>query len=139
MSKNIAEHDGTVVAVNPGKVTVKIRTVSACSSCEAHGSCGFAEAKDKEFDIDCAEWKEYQAGDSVVVSINHSLGFEAVLWAYILPAVILLATILILLHFMNNEALAVLISLVVLSLYFVVLYQMRGKLQRHFTFGIEKK
>ena len=139
MSKNIAEHDGIVTAVSQGKVTVKIHSVSACSSCEAHGSCGFAEAKDKEFEIDTPEWEQFQQGDIVTVSIRHSLGFEAVLWAYILPAVILLTSILTLLHFIASEGLAVLISLVVLALYFVVLYQFRDRLQRHFSFGVEHR
>ncbi len=72
-----------------------------------------------------------------MVTINESLGFLAVVWAYLLPAVLLLGTIIPLLIVLNNELLAVSISLAVVALYYGILYLFRHRLQKKFTFDIE--
>ena len=61
----IAEHTGIVTKVGNGEVTVQIEAQSACSSCEAHGKCGFAESKAKEITIRTKDWQNYNSGDRV--------------------------------------------------------------------------
>ena len=84
--EKIATHDGTVVEATPGQLKVQVHVVSACASCEAHSHCGFADSKDKIMDIDSPEAEQYHVGDPVTVSIHSSRGLQAVLIAYILPA-----------------------------------------------------
>ena len=133
----IATHPGTVTASTEGLVRVKIETVSACSSCQAHSRCGFAEKKEQEMDISSKEWKDYHTGDSVQVVIRESRGLLAVLLAYIIPSVLLIAGIFTFAH-LFNELIAVVGVLALLALYYLTLYAFRSRLQTKFTFEIYK-
>ncbi|MDY5969885.1 MAG: SoxR reducing system RseC family protein [Bacteroidales bacterium] len=136
--KEIAKHEGTVLSTQQGAVKVLVTTMSACGSCSAHAHCGFSENRDREMVIDTSEWEQYHQGDKVEVSVNERLGFIAVWWAYIAPAMLLLGCIMSLLAVMDSEPLAVLITLAAVALYFLVLSQFKGRLQRRFSFGISK-
>ena len=131
----IVSHDGVVSSVEQGRVTVKVTVNSACHQCHAHGSCGFAESKDKTMEIETPEWELYHEGDTVKVTINESLGLGAALLAYLVPAALLLTVLMPLLH-IASEPLAVLLSLAVLALYYFILYLCRNKLQKKFSIGL---
>lgn len=131
-------HSGIVIKSENGIVSVKIESLSACATCESHGSCGFAEKKDKVIDVRTPNWDIYQQGDRVVVSITETLGMKAVWIAYILPAILDLVLFVFLYDSDNpvSELTCALISLAFFALYFVVLYFFRKKLERKFTFSL---
>ena len=136
--KNIATHPGPFVAVAQGSVRVKIETLSACSSCQAHSRCGFAEKKEQELSIDNADWQQYAVGDSVQVVISESRGMQAVLLAYIIPSILLLGGLILLLQWLS-ELVAVMAVLLLIAAYYLVLYACRQRLQNKFTFQITKE
>lgn len=129
----IKSHPGTVCSVTEGHVEVRFEAHSACSACEAHARCGFAESKDKTVTIDTDDWQAYSVGQDVTVQISEGLGLQATVWAYVLPAAVMLATIITLLTLGVNELAAIGATFGVLLLYGLVLYALRHKLQRHFT------
>ena len=135
----IATHDGIVTNVSERQVKVKIETISACGHCEANGKCGFAESKEREIEVETSEWMNFHPGMQVEVQVNQSMGMEAVLWAYLLPAVLLVVCVVLLLKVLHSEVLAILFSLVVLALYVGVLYLCRNRLQRRFSFHLVAK
>ncbi|MBR1644083.1 MAG: SoxR reducing system RseC family protein [Bacteroidales bacterium] len=132
----IAEHDGVVTATHDGRVTVRITTLSACGGCAAHARCGFAESSERDIEVDTPQWDSYAVGDAVSVNVTEGLGFSAVWWAYLLPALLLLAAVLVPLHMAVSEPAAIGIGIAVVALYYLVLYRFRGRLQRKFNFGI---
>lgn len=134
----IASHPATVVQTRPGVVTVQMRVYSACSSCEGHAHCGFAEAKNKTADIETRQWQQFRPGDSVTVTIKSSNGLKAVFLAYILPGLLLLAsfTTLHLLHV--GDGATALATLAVLAAYGMMLYLCRHRLQKRFSFQISR-
>lgn len=134
----IATHDGKVIAVEPGLVRVEMHVVSACSSCKAHEKCAFVDKDDKVVEVETPDWKEYHEGDTVIVSVNEGLGLLAVLLAYFLPAVLLIAAVVVLSLLTKSEALAAVIPIALIAIYFIILYKLRDSLQRKFTFGIRK-
>lgn len=134
----IATHDGKVIAVEPGLVRVEMHVVSACSSCKAHEKCAFVDKDDKVVEVETPDWKEYHEGDTVIVSVNEGLGLLAVLLAYFLPAVLLIAAVVVLSLLTKSEALAAVIPIALIAIYFIILYKLRDSLQRKFTFGIKK-
>lgn len=134
---NIAKHEGVVVRSEKGCVHVKIVVNSACSACEAHGKCGFAESKDKVVAVESEEWQSYRDGDQVVVGVNEGLGLSAVLIAYFLPAVLMIA-VFVVLHQFSTELWTALGTLFFVCVYWTVLALFRGKLRKRFTFSIEK-
>ena len=132
----IATHDGIVLASGEGIVKVQMHVLSACSSCEAHEKCAFVDKAEKIVEVPTNEWRDYAVGDKVVVSVNENLGLLAVLLAYILPAILLIAAIVVTSIVTGNEGLAALVTLIITVLYFFILYRFRNRLQRKFSFGI---
>ena len=137
--EKIATHDGIVTQVTPGALKVQMHVVSACSSCEAHAHCGFAESRDKVVDIETPDWKQYAVGDAVIVAIRAGRGLLAVFIAYILPAFLLLAVFVSLSMAHLPEVWVAVITLFVVALYGGVLYLCRNKLQRQFTMSVKAK
>lgn len=128
-------HQGIIVAIEPKLVKVKIEAISACATCESHAHCGFAEKKDKIFEIETAKWDCYHIGDSVTVSIQESLGLQAVLIAYIVPSILAIAVFCIL-YYKVGELWSVVITLLTYGIYIGIIFLCRHKLQRKFTFAI---
>ena len=143
--EKIAHHDGIVTEViahplgQTGTVRVKVHVVSACGSCKAHGHCGFADSKDKIMDIDTPQYQQYHTGEPVNVVINASRGLQAVFIAYILPALLLLATLVTLTTLHLSEGWVALATLLVVALYGGILYICRHRLQRKYTMALSKK
>ena len=131
-------HAGTVISSECGIVKVQMQVVSACSACQAHANCTFSEKKEKIVDIDTPQWRDYTPGQRVNVIIQSGRGLQAVLIAYILPAVLLLATFGTLYALRLPELTVALASLAVIALYGALLYLLRHRLQNRFTFRIEK-
>lgn len=136
--ERIATHSGIVVAADHGTVTVRMRVQSACSSCEAHAHCGFAESKDKTVEVQTSDWRSYAPGDPVVVAVNTELGLRAVLLAYLLPAAVLLAVFVFLTCAGLSEVVVALLSLASVALYGFILYLSRTRLQRRFSFSLSR-
>ena len=135
----IATHDGKVIATANGMVRVEMHVVSACSSCKAHEKCSFVDKADKIVEVETPEWRNYHEGDTVTVSVNEGLGLLAVLLAYFLPAVIIIAAVVLLSLYTGSELLAALVPIALIAIYFLLLYKLHDRLQRKFSFGIEKK
>ena len=127
-------HPGTVTAVKPGFVTIQITSVSACSACQAHSKCGFAESKTKTLDIPTTD--TFTVGDPVTVTIDHTRGLAATWWAYLLPAILLIAVAVGLSLAGLSEPLVIVLSFAVLALYILILYLFRHKLDSKFTLTI---
>lgn len=134
----IITHPGVVTSSQDGHVAVQMRVVSACSACQAHGKCGFAESKDKTFSVATREWQQYHVGDRVTVIIQSGNGLKAVFIAYVLPGLLLLGSFIgfYLLHI--GDGLTALLSLLVVGLYGLLLYLIRNKLQQKFTLQLRK-
>lgn len=134
-----ATHNGIVTESVQGTIKVQMHVVSACSTCEAHKHCGFAESRDKIVDIKTSEWSQYKVGDPVNVIIRTKRGLLAVLIAYLLPAALLLATIITLSMIQLSEVWVAIISLLAVILYGAILYLFRNRLQRKFTMSVSPR
>lgn len=132
----IATHDGEVVEVHQQKVVVQMHVVSACASCKAHDKCAFVDKADKIVEVETDQWTQYNVGDSVEVSVNEGLGLFAVLLAYIIPAVVLILTVVFSSMAFQSEVLAALVTLLVVTVYYMILFKFRNRLQRKFSFGL---
>lgn len=136
-SKEPIRHEGEVVAVEGSVVHVKMTVHSACASCEAHAKCSFSESRDKVVAIPVAKDEHYEVGDHVMVVISRGEGLLAVWWAYLLPAVGLIAVYFVVNHWCN-ELISACAALGFVGLYWGVLALLRKRLDRQFRFSIEK-
>lgn len=137
------KHPGIVTAVKPGFVTVQITSVSACAACQAHSRCGFAESKTKTLNIPTSELRtpnsELSAGDPVTVTIDHTRGLLATWWAYVVPALLILAVAIGFSLAGMSEPVVILLTLAILALYILALFLLRKKLDSKFTLFVEKQ
>ena len=129
-------HEGIVLAVKDGKALVEIVQTSACSACKARSMCMSAESQEKRIDATMAE--PLQPGDKVEVMVTERLAWKAVMLAYILPFVVMMAAIGLLNLWIENEAIAGTVALCAIALYYIVLSFFRGRLQKAFSFTARK-
>lgn len=137
-SANKLEHSGIVQHTYPGFVTVKIISQSACHACHAKGSCTMADVKDKEIEVPVSG-QHYCRGDKVRVLLKRSLGYQAVFFAYFLPFLIFLGTMIIAVAFSASELLSGLMAMAILIPYYLVLHQFNGSIKKKFNFIIEQE
>ncbi len=130
-------HTGRINQITPTWIFVTIVSESACSACHAKGFCGAADMKEKIIEVKNPKNEELKPGDSVTIVMQKSTGLKAVFYGYILPFIVLMATLLGTLNATNNEGLAGLLALLVLVPYYFALYMMRDKLQSKFEFKID--
>ncbi len=138
MTKRI-EHSGVVVAVADGVVRVEITSQSACSSCKAREACGMGESTCKIVDVATSDAGSYDVGEEVVVSVSQSMGATAVVLAYFMPLVVLLATLIITIESGMSEGIAAVASLGATALYFLAMFGVRRKIDKKIQFIITKK
>lgn len=136
---DIIKHRGRVENVNGSHVVVRIIQTSACSACSAKGMCNASESKEKLIDVYEMN-PSYQIGEEVVLCGSTSMGMRAVLLAFGIPVFILLVALFVTMRITDGDALfsAIVSSFAVIP-YYLVIYLMRNKLNKTFSFVIEKQ
>ncbi len=137
MEKKIC-HEGVVERVAPPAVWVRIRQTSACAACQAASFCNASESKEKTVEVLTEAAASYREGDRVAVWASPAVARRALLWAFGVPFVLLVAVLVAVLAASGNEAVAAVASLLSLLPYYGVLWLLRRKMRRQLTFGIEK-
>ena len=142
------KHDGIVIAVNgDGTVRVRIVQTSACAACKAKAMCASAESKEKE--ILAIGDGLLAIGDEAEVMVQQKMGWKAVLLAYILPFVVMMAVIVLgnqAIRLLgaeamgkNGEAIIGTAALCAMGVYYIVLGFFKDKIQKDFSFTARKK
>ena len=133
----LIRHEGIVLSINGEKAHVQIVQTSACSACKARSMCMSSESQNKEMDAIMLE--PMKIGDKVEVEVHERLAWKAVLLAYILPFIVMLAIIAIL-DFATDwsEAVVGTLSLCGIALYYIGLSVFRNRLQKQFSFTARK-
>ena len=120
MAKTI-KHQGVIENIEGSHIQVRILQTSACALCSIKGHCTSVDVDEKLIDIHTSDAHTYQVGESVWVMGALSMGMKAVLLAFVLPLVILVAALFILMNVLEDELLAVAGSIVCLSVYYILL------------------
>ena len=119
-------------------VDVEIVSESACASCKARSACGMSESENKLVTVVTELAGAYTVGEEVMVSVRRSLGLKAVVYAYVLPFVVLLGVLLAAVECGAGETAAGLAALGAAGLYYAVLWLFRSRLERVITFNLRK-
>ena len=135
---DLIKHQGTVENIVGTHVKVRIVQTSACSSCSAKSFCSSSESKEKLIDIYDADTSSLHLGQEVVVYGTTSMGMRAVGLAFGVPFLVMVAALFVLyLLTGGDEAVSALGALLTLLPYYAVLYALRGRIKRRFSFQIE--
>lgn len=137
---DIIRHTGTVKSIDDRHVRVKIVQTSACAACAAHKYCNSSESKEKIIDVYTKDAATYRVGQTVNVFGTTSMGMRAVLWAFGVPFVVLVAVLYgAILLTDGDEPLSALLAMGALILYYLILYLCRGWMTKKFVFTIGTK
>lgn len=135
---NTIEHQGIIVSIDNNIAHVRIEQTSACASCHVKEMCGASEKTEKIIDAHIVD-NTLKIGDQVTIIGQKSLGIQAILLAYVLPFVVIVAALFIVNIFTTNEVIMGTCALASLIPYFAVLRLMRNKIQTKFQFYAIKK
>lgn len=135
---NVISHIGIIDSIEEGMVRVRIVQHSACSSCKVASVCNSAENKEKIIDIKNSADPHLHIGDTVTVMAAQAVGTKAVIIAFVVPLVLMLATIVNVLHFTGDERYAAISGMAILLPYYIVLYLFKSRLARELTFYLKK-
>ena len=136
---DIIKHRGVVEKIEGTHVVVRIVQTSACSACSAKGLCNASESKEKQIDVYGVQ-SSYRIGEEVVVCGTTSMGMRAVLLAFGVPLLILLLALFVTMRITDGDALlSAFVALLAVMPYYLLVYFMKDKLDRTFSFTIEKQ
>ncbi len=129
------QHDGIVQKVGNDSVVVAISASSACAGCHAEGMCNMTGKEEKIIDIQ----GKYNVvpGDTVTVLMQQSMGYKAIALSYLIPVLVVIVSLVVLVSLDIPELTAGLISIGVLLPYFLVLFLLRRRINRIFTFTLK--
>ena len=136
---DIIKHRGIVEKIDGSHIVVRIVQTSACSACSAKGLCNASESKEKQIDVYGVQ-SSYRIGEEVVVCGTTSMGMRAVLLAFGVPLLILLLALFVTMRITDGDALlSAFVALLAVMPYYLLVYFMKDRLDRTFSFTIEKQ
>lgn len=133
---NTIRHQGIVENINGSHLQVRIVQTSACAACSIKGHCTSADTKEKLIDVQDEAASSYRIGESVWVIGELSMGWQAVLLAFVFPFLLLLVSLCVLLSVGGDELSAALCALGMLIPYYYILWLFRKRLGRKFAFTV---
>ena len=129
-------HEGIVTEIDNNNIQIKILSKSACASCNIKTACNMSEMQEKIITIAAPKDKELSVGQEVKVSIALGQANKAVIFAYVIPSIILISMIFILNGFKIDEGINALISIGSLIPYYLILFLFKDKIKRNFEYEI---
>ena len=136
---DIIKHRGIVEKVEGSHVVVRIVQTSACAACSAKGLCNASESKEKQIDVYEVN-ASYRIGEEVVLCGTTSMGMRAVFLAFGIPMLLLMVALFVTMRVTDGDALvSSLVALFAVVPYYLVIYFMKDKFNKTFSFTIEKQ
>ena len=135
--ENRISHEGIVTKIDNENIEVKILSQSACVSCNIKSACNMSEMQEKIITIPAPKDKNLSIGDNVKISMRIGQANKAVVFAYIIPLIILVSMIFVLNALKLEEGINALISIGSLIPYYLILFLFRDKIKRKFEYEID--
>lgn len=136
MNKGIL-HNGIIERIEPPLVFVRIVQQSACSGCHAKSLCTVSESQVKTIEIeDCSG--QYKVDEEVRICGSYAMGLQAVLLTFVVPLFLIVFSLFAGSLITGNEVIGGTGSLLILFPYYSILYVVRTKLKKKFTFSLSK-
>ena len=132
-TSEIINYEGIVKEHDSEHVTVHITSEQACTECHSQGVCSLSENKI----IDIAGNYNLKDGDCVTVQMKQSTGYSAVVLGYLIPFVVVIATLIILNVLNVKESHAGIIALLSVFVYYFCLLLYKKKISRKFEVSLK--
>jgi sigma-E factor negative regulatory protein RseC len=130
-------HEGIVISGEGDYYSVRILSKSACAECHAKGICSVADVSEKIIECEKDSTK-YQTGERVQVVMAEKFGWIAIFYAFIIPFIVMVSTLLILIASGLSERVSGLFAVLSLIPYYFMLHLFSEKITKDFKFKISK-
>ena len=131
--------EGIVRAVEGDEITVEVIVSSACSGCHAKSICIPSDRRQERITVKNTRNERYEVGETVELLLETSAGNKAVMLAYVLPLIVLLALLFGCYALTHKELLSVGVGVLGVVLYYLILKSAGKSVEKGITFGIRKK
>jgi len=135
---SIIQHKGIVQEILNDHLEIMIISESACSSCKSKKVCSISEIKEKLICIETND-KTYKIGDNVTVFLEEKMGAIAVVFAYVLPFVLMISILIACYLLKLSEPVMGGAVIVSLTVYYIALYLFRNQFDKRMSFRVEKQ
>ena len=137
-SSGTIRQSATVIRVDATQIEVEVCRPEACAACKAKSVCSEGGGQGKRMTL-ANDGQGYQLGEQITLVMRRSAGLKAVVIAYLVPVILVVAALLVFQTMQIKETVAAISTLVLLGLYFLVIRLLRGRLNRELTIEIEKE
>lgn len=131
-SNKLFKTTGVVESICGEQATVRLQSNANCDGCKAQSACG-VDGGDKMVYVKLDE--SIDLNTVITVGIDKKKGLVAVIYAYVLPFLLVLIT-LIVGSFFLSESVAGLLSLAILIPYYILLYFLRAAFTEKFRVSL---
>lgn len=135
---DVISHTGTIISITPSTIKVRILQSSACAGCKISSHCTSSESKEKIVEVRNLNQNEYKTGDEVEVIATESIGMTAVMFAFGIPLIIIIAAAFTAQALGASDAVMGISGITALIPYYIILYMMRGYFRKRIFFSIAK-
>lgn len=135
MDKRIC-HQGVIESIDGNRAYIRTLRSSACDTCDASGSCHSNRGNKFRVDVTDDRLAGRKPGDRVVLEMPVAAGRQAVFVGFGLPLVLFVAVLLGMHYAGFGDDCTVLVSIGVLVVYYIIIYMLRGLMDRHFKIRI---
>lgn len=127
---------GKIINIIDNTIYIKVVRSDACSACNAKNICNMHKKKENIITIDDKQASGFIIGDNVDIYLSPSKGLKAVVYGYVFPLILLLATIITSKTLGYNDFKSGISGIIILIPYYFVLFLIRNKIKADFKFKI---
>lgn len=113
------KQNAKIVAVNGDTITCTIVCAEACAGCAANALCGAGNEQKTITLVDISRCRN--VGDDIEIEVSTKTGLRAIAMAYLIPVVLIIATLLITQSIAISELWQGLITLGVVVIYYIII------------------
>lgn len=140
MAVNYTTHQGRVIEKSDKSITVEITLNDACQHCSSKSGCMILNSNSRTINVPIGKNDStFEIGEEVDVIITTNSGLKAVFYAYLLPTLLLIGSVSCAYALHVKEGIIALTALFAIVLYYLLLYIFRHRINRKFSFSLEKK
>ncbi len=137
--KSCTYRRAVILSVKGDLARVQFINESACASCHAKSACGAADTKLYEVDARIPQGDTFAVGEEVRVAVHNQQGYFAIFLGYVLPFLLLMLALVVTNVLGASELVMALGMLGMLAVYYFVLYLLRSRVSRRFSFTISSE
>ena len=137
--KSCTYRRAVILSVKGDLARVQFINESACASCHAKSACGAADTKLYEVDARIPQGESFAVGEEVRVAVHNQQGYFAIFLGYVLPFLLLMVALVVTNVLGASELVMALGMLGMLAVYYFVLYLLRSRVSRRFSFTISSE